>query len=68
MDFIEVDSSVPEVDWAKPGTAAGLNMLESFCKVRLRNFGASRNDPTKNAISNLSPWFNTGKKGMILGI
>ncbi|EDO44191.1 predicted protein [Nematostella vectensis] len=59
--FIEVDRSVGEVDWAKPGTAEGLFMLESFCKDRLKYFHSSRNDPTKRALSNLSPWFHTGQ-------
>lgn len=60
MDFIEVDKSVTEVEWANAGTAEGLRMLETFCEQRLKRFGSSRNDPTKNAISNLSPWFNLG--------
>ncbi len=59
--FIDVDDAVSDVDWAKPGTAAGLEMLESFVKQRLKWFGTDRNDPTKSALSNLSPWFHTGK-------
>nr|AOQ25781.1 deoxyribodipyrimidine photolyase-like protein [Actinia tenebrosa] len=60
-DFIDVDDTVKEVDWAEPGTEAGLKMLEEFCAQRLKHFATSRNDPTKKAISNLSPWFNTGQ-------
>ena len=29
--FIDVDRAVKDVDWAKAGTEAGLEMLESFC-------------------------------------
>ena len=58
--FIEVDRSVKEVDWAKPGTKAGLEMLESFCRERLKYFASARNNPTKNALSHLSPWFHAG--------
>ncbi|XP_078344504.1 deoxyribodipyrimidine photo-lyase-like isoform X2 [Oculina patagonica] len=59
--FIEVDHSVKDVDWAKPGTKAGLEMLESFCHERLKYFATDRNNPTKNAVSNLSPWFHAGQ-------
>ena len=60
--FFKVDPNVPEVQWAKPGTENGLKMLESFVKSRLRHFGSDRNDPNKNALSNLSPWFHTGMR------
>lgn len=58
--FIEVDRSVNQVNWAKPGTKAGLEMLESFCHERLKYFATERNNPTKKALSNLSPWFHAG--------
>ena len=60
-EFIEVDRSVKEVEWAKPGTKAGLEMLETFCHERLKYFATDRNNPTKSALSNLSPWFHAGK-------
>ncbi|XP_070539072.1 deoxyribodipyrimidine photo-lyase-like [Ptychodera flava] len=58
---LEVDRTVAEVDWAMPGTSAGLRMLESFCKHRLRYFNADRNNPNKTALSNMSPWFHFGQ-------
>ena len=36
-------------------------MLEDFCINRLKYFDGYRNDPTKSALSNLSPWFHFGK-------
>ncbi|XP_062595077.1 deoxyribodipyrimidine photo-lyase-like, partial [Saccostrea cucullata] len=60
-DSLEVDRKVTEVDWAVPGSTAGLNMLESFCKERLKYFGSERNNPNKNALSNLSPWVKFGQ-------
>ncbi|ELT97477.1 hypothetical protein CAPTEDRAFT_152478 [Capitella teleta] len=57
---LEVDRSVKEVDWATPGTTAGLKNLESFIQKRLGNFDADRNNPNKNALSNMSPWFHFG--------
>ena len=60
--FIKVDTGVGEVKWAKPGTLNGLMMLDSFVNKRLKNFASDRNDPTKNALSNLSPWFHSGRE------
>ena len=40
---------------------AGLNMLESFCHERLKFFATDRNNPNKNALSNLSPWIKFGE-------
>ena len=48
------------MDWAQPGTQAGLEMLESFCSERLKYFADDRNNPTKKALSDLSPWFHAG--------
>ena len=61
LDSLQVDRNVPEVDWATPGSKAGLLMLEDFCQNRLKYFDGYRNDPTKSALSNLSPWFHFGK-------
>ncbi|XP_062987855.1 deoxyribodipyrimidine photo-lyase-like [Elgaria multicarinata webbii] len=58
---LEVDRTVEEVDWAQPGTAAGLRMLEQFIQQRLKFFGTDRNNPNRAALSNLSPWFHFGQ-------
>ena len=60
-EFIKVDKSVAEVTWAKPGSESGLEKLETFKETHLKNFKTDRNDPNKNALSNLSPWFHTGE-------
>ena len=59
-ELIKVDQTVEEVSWAEPGTEAGLQKLKLFCQSHLKNFAAQRNDPTKSALSNLSPWFHSG--------
>ncbi|XP_046842987.1 deoxyribodipyrimidine photo-lyase-like isoform X2 [Xenia sp. Carnegie-2017] len=59
--FIKVDDSVKEVTWAKPGSKAGLLKLEEFSEKHLESFSSDRNDPTKDALSNLSPWFHAGQ-------
>ncbi|XP_069473623.1 deoxyribodipyrimidine photo-lyase-like isoform X2 [Ambystoma mexicanum] len=58
---LQVDRTVGEVDWAKPGTKAGMGVLKSFIAERLKFFGTDRNNPNKNALSNLSPWFHFGQ-------
>lgn len=57
---LEVDKTVGETEWAKPGTKAGVAMLESFIDVRLKLFDAQRNDPNAMALSQLSPWIRFG--------
>ncbi|XP_066476889.1 deoxyribodipyrimidine photo-lyase-like [Tiliqua scincoides] len=58
---LQVDRTVKEVDWAKPGTTSGLRVLEEFIQERLKFFGTDRNNPNKAALSNLSPWFHFGQ-------
>jgi deoxyribodipyrimidine photo-lyase len=57
---LEVDCTVGPVFWATPGTRAGLTILHEFCQKKLKIFGTKRNDPTVDALSNLSPWFHFG--------
>ncbi|XP_048460753.1 CPD photolyase isoform X2 [Rhincodon typus] len=58
---LQVDRTVKEVDWAKPGTAAGLTRMESFINEQLKHFNTDRNNPSKTALSNMSPWFHFGQ-------
>ncbi|CAL1298104.1 unnamed protein product [Larinioides sclopetarius] len=60
-DSLDVNMDVKEVAWAKPGTTAGLLKLSEFCNKRLKEFNDLRNDPTKDNLSNLSPWFHFGQ-------
>jgi deoxyribodipyrimidine photo-lyase len=59
----EVDHSVKEASWCKPGSRAGLMMLEEFIQKRLRFYGDNKkkNDPNEDVLSNLSPWFHFGQ-------
>lgn len=58
---LECDKSVDEVDSFKPGYMEACKQLHDFCSKRLKTYNSSRNDPTKNAISGLSPWFHFGQ-------
>ncbi|CAH0387453.1 unnamed protein product [Bemisia tabaci] len=57
---LEVDKSVGPVKWAKPGYRGGMQQLYTFVTKRIKNYGTARNDPNKNALSMLSPWFHFG--------
>lgn len=57
---LEVDRTVDEVDWVVPGYSGGISTLESFINKRLKSFGTKRNDPTLDALSNISPWLHFG--------
>uniref|UniRef100_A0A8B9J603 CPD photolyase n=1 Tax=Astyanax mexicanus TaxID=7994 RepID=A0A8B9J603_ASTMX len=61
LDSVEVDRTVGEVEWARPGTSGGMAMLESFIQQRLRLFATERNNPNSEAVSHLSPWLRAGQ-------
>lgn len=58
---LKVNKSVKEVDWIKPGENAALKTLEDFLKNKFDKYDELRNDPTKNAQSNLSPYLHFGQ-------
>lgn len=61
FDFIDIDETVGECAWARPGYEAAVEQLQSFCENRLSKFDSKRNDPLVDALSNLAPWFNFGE-------
>ena len=58
---LDLDESVKEVDWIKPGAAAGEAMLDRFVKRGLRHYPEKRNDPNLDGQSNLSPYLHFGQ-------
>jgi len=58
---LKIDMSVGIVSWCKPGTDRAMKELHCFITQRLSIFGKDRNNPTKNALSNLSPWQHFGQ-------
>ena len=67
---LEINRTVKEVDWLKPGPTAALQVLEEFCEQRLKIFAVDRNDPNKKVIRNLKKkknlFFKTDKKRIYL--
>jgi len=58
---LKIDDSVKKVNWIQGGNITALNHLESFLKNKLDHFGDLRNDPTKNYLSNMSPYLHFGQ-------
>ncbi len=58
---LDIDHSVKAVDWIKPGEKAAEKMLEDFLTHRLAAYNKDRNDPTKDAQSDLSPYIHFGQ-------
>jgi deoxyribodipyrimidine photo-lyase len=59
--YLDMDTTVPPVPWAKPGTAHALIQFDAFAKSGLAKFDELRNNPNlPNVCSNLSPWLNHG--------
>ncbi|KAI5721361.1 hypothetical protein M8J77_019720 [Diaphorina citri] len=60
-ESLQVDKTVGPVAQIKSGYRAALATLESFVNKRISLYETARNDPTKNALSNLSPYFHFGQ-------
>ena len=59
IERLNIDLSVKEVDWLEPGEEAAKNKLALLSHL-LIGYGVKRNDPTKEGLSNLSPYFHFG--------
>ena len=58
---LRVDRAVSEVDWIMPGENAARKVLRGFIVKKLASYQGGRNDPTKDAQSNLSPYLHFGQ-------
>lgn len=58
---LEINRVVEEVDWLKPGEVNAQLVLRDFLENRFDRYAEDRNDPNKNALSNLSPYLHFGQ-------
>ncbi len=56
---LRVDTTVGPVDWLKPGEKGAQQTLTTFLTTRLNTYD-QRNDPNKDACSDLSPYLHFG--------
>ena len=61
IETLDIDRSVAEVSWVKPGEASANESLQSFIKNRFDQSDVLRNDPNQNKLSNLSPFLHFGQ-------
>ncbi len=58
---LQIDYSVLPVPYFIPGEKAGREALTNFLNNRLAGYASKRNNPTLNAVSELSPYFHFGQ-------
>ncbi len=61
LETLQIDFSIQEVDWLKPGEKLALNCLNDFLENKFEHYHELRNDPTKDGQSNLSPYLHFGQ-------
>ncbi|GJQ59412.1 MAG: deoxyribodipyrimidine photo-lyase [Candidatus Scalindua sp.] len=61
MLTLKIDQTVPPVDCLKPGEKRAQKILRDFLRNKLLFYDKDRNDPTKDAQSNLSPYIHFGQ-------
>lgn len=61
LNSLPLDREVPPVAWLKPGTKAALTQLRLFVREKLAFYPQSRNDPTREGQSDLSPYLHFGQ-------
>ncbi len=57
---LKIDSEVKEISWLDSGETAAKKILSKL-ENRLNGYNDNRNNPTKKALSNLSPYFHFGQ-------
>lgn len=58
---LKIDTNIKTVDWLKPGENYAKITLEQFITQKLNNYSSQKNNPTKEYISNLSPYLHFGQ-------
>ena len=61
ISSLKINREVKEVDWIIPGEKAAVKSLKDFLENRFTKYAEERNDPNKNALSNLSPYLHFGQ-------
>ncbi|CAM9789414.1 unnamed protein product [Ectocarpus sp. 6 AP-2014] len=58
---LDLDRSVPEISWLKPGAKGASDNLQSFIETRMKGFADLSNNPNEDVCSHMSPYFNLGQ-------
>ncbi len=57
---LEIDRSVGRAEMFQGGTSSAMKRLDEFIDGRLDDYAEFKNDPTKDVVSNLSPYLHFG--------
>jgi deoxyribodipyrimidine photo-lyase len=57
---IKANKEVGILEWLHPGESSASDMLDFFISEKLSSYSTDRNDPNKDALSNLSPYLHFG--------
>ena len=60
LELVKIDDAVPEIKGLTGGTSHAKKLLSDFIKHRLPEFHLFRNDPSKDYLSNMSPYLHFG--------
>eukprot|EP00752_Nemacystus_decipiens_P015161 g13506.t1 len=58
---LNLDKSVPEISWLKPGAKGASANLQSFIDTRIKGFADLSNNPNEDVCSHMSAYFNLGQ-------
>ena len=58
---LKANREVEEIEWLKPGEKEAKRILKNFIKHELSDYDHGRNDPNRDAQSNLSPYLHFGE-------
>lgn len=58
--LLRLNESKYKIDWIKPGEEEAWRVLNDFIQKKFKSYVKDRNDPNKNAVSNLSPYLHFG--------
>ncbi|CAM9435802.1 unnamed protein product [Pylaiella littoralis] len=58
---LDLDRSVPEITWLKPGAKGASANLQSFIDSRIKGFADQSNDPNEDVCSHMAAYFNLGQ-------
>jgi len=61
LNGLRIDKTVPKVSWIKPGEKEASQTLHEFITQKINKYDQRRNDPNKQAQSNLSSYLHFGQ-------
>ena len=61
MASLDIDTSVREVSWLRPGEKQALKVLRRFLRNSISEYADARNDPNRKGQSGLSPYLHFGQ-------